>query len=289
MDLVTDLQRRFVMRLLAGRTGSAVLRHFTTPEGFEGIIRSGVVRGTSAAFTNDRSEITYGYGVCRAVIAAELASRGEPADRRLLSRIDLGDEPPWQVFIASFSAADETDVGQWRGYGQRGRTKYCIAFEARRFSERDFLQFPIPVIYDRTEQERTIREAIAIACDLFRQLGGDNAAEWSTAVQLTIELRQLSFLLKDKAFAAEREWRSALSIRDFGRLELLDFNPDEHGWMKPTTPLLRGSSETERLPVVKVTLLDRERRPAVIQATKLFLDKCGYPVDPRFSDSPYVD
>lgn len=252
-----------------------VVYHYTSAAGLIGILGSGVLRGTSASFLNDTSEIEHGLSICKAVLEEERGARASSEERKLLERTLglLGDEVQLhEVYLTSFSARRDV-LSQWRGYGS-SEGRFCIGFQLSQFSERDVLYLPRPVAYQREEQQEHVRRAVRVTCEM---LGGDSdpANAWRYASSLSFHLHRLMCWFKHSGFAEEQEWRSMMTLIGEHDLGYISFEPFR-GAPRPYVPMLAGSRTSSRLPVVEVCIGPTERAPATYRATQLLLAKTGY-------------
>ena len=254
---------------------SRVVYHYTSASGLIGILQSGTLRGTAAAFLNDLSEVEYGRSVCRKVLNEELAAKNGP-ERVLLERVlGLTDDEgvPQDVYITSFSARRDV-LSQWRGYGSPDG-RFCIGFQVAQFSERDILQLPRPVLYDEARQRELVRRAVATTCDALRGLSGGAGHEWHYASVLASHLRRLSCSFKHAGFEEEQEWRSVTATFAPEDIRMLQFDI-LRGSPRPFLTMLAGSRTSSRLPVVEVCVGPNERKAAAAHATRLLLSRYGY-------------
>lgn len=273
----------------AGDARDLVVYHYTDAAGLLGIITSGIVRGTNAAFLNDRSEITHGLGVCEAVLREEIERRADPADRTFLERVWKwieGDSTPTEVYVASFSGRRDS-LSQWRGYGSPSG-RYAIGFRVGQFSERDVLRLPTPVVYQPEEQRARVRRVLDAALRLIAHYEELERRHAETTV--AFHLRRLMCRLKHEGFADEQEYRSVISSLGDGFDEpKIEFTPSADGLLRPWLPMLTGSREASRLPIVEVQVGHVARVKEAIFATRLLLQRAGYGgVTVSHTDIPFV-
>lgn len=253
-----------------------IVYHYTSAAGLIGILSSGVIRGTNAAFLNDLSEIEYGLTVCLEVLAEERTARTSAIEKRVLdSAIEWmrDDALPDEVYIASFSARRDL-LSQWRGYGSADG-RFCIGFQLSQFSERDILQLPRPVEYSRQNQREQVRHAIAIACKSALESGDDSSRAGGWVTSLGFHLRQIMCTFKHEGFQEEAEWRSVTRMYPLDDLRSVQFEP-VRGIPRPYISMLAGSRTSAHLPVVEVCVGNTERLKAAIRATRLLLERYGY-------------
>jgi hypothetical protein len=251
-----------------------VLYHYTSAPGLLGILESNSLRGTSAAFLNDTSEIAYGVTVCKETLERE-CSGSSAIDRALLDHVarELDAGVPPEIFVTSFSSTDDV-LGQWRGYGSAAG-RYSIGFQMARFSERDALRFPQEVDYDAESQRSRVRHAINLTRDHLASTGDDRRAIFDAVVTLSLYLRRLACVFKHPGFRSEHEWRSVSTLDEHGSVSHVRFEAVD-GAPRPYVSMLQGSRETQRLPIVEVRVGSVTRPRATEFATRLLLRRLGY-------------
>ena len=252
-----------------------VVYHYTSAAGLIGILSSGLLRGTGAAFLNDSSEVAYGVSICIGVLEKELLERSA-VERMLLDRVLArlrDDASPHDVYVTSFSARRDV-LSQWRGYGSADG-RFCIGFQLSQFSERDVLQFPRPVEYAVLRQQELVRRAVALACNAVLEAPDDPSHAWNCVSALTFHLRRLTCSLKHAGFEEEQEWRSVTTTIAPEDVRCLSFEA-ARGVPRPYLTMLAGSRNSTRLPVVEVCIGPMERKEAALHATQLLLSRFGY-------------
>lgn len=252
---------------------AAVLYHYTTAAGLIGILQSNSIRGTSAAFQNDISEISHGVSICKGVI--ETMASEEGAEREFFDRVrrifDF-ESAPTEVFITSFTTLDDA-LGQWRGYGSDAG-RYSLGFRLSHFSERDITRFPRQVDYDPESQKTRVRKAIELTRDhLMRD--GDRGAVLQSIGILELYLRRLVCIFKHPGFRDEQEWRSVSSFNELDSVQHVCFEVVD-GAPRPHMTMLEGSRESSHLPLVEVRIGSVKREEAAAFATSLLLRRLGY-------------
>jgi hypothetical protein len=273
-QLENELTASWITALRATRAKDQLLYHYTGAEGALGILRSCVLRGTSAGYLNDTSEISYGLSVCESVIAQEMAACGDSNNRRLLETIREGvrsPEMPFEVYVTSFSEAAD-DLNQWRAYSPAD-VGYALGFALERFSERDVFRFPQRVDYDRRSQEAQVSSAVRSTL-AFLDDSERKQEFWRASPILLFHLRRIACTFKHAGFAGEREWRSVTTMKDEDRpfIELQVVR----GLLKPYAPMLAGSRESNRLPVVELRVGYSASETKAVHGARLLLDRYGY-------------
>lgn len=252
-----------------------VVYHYTTAAGLIGILSSGIIRGTSASFLNDLSEIQYGVSLCLDVLKEEHASRTTGVERSLIehSLEWMQDETlPDEVYVTSFSARRDL-LSQWRGYGSTDG-RFCIGFQLSQFSEGDVLQLPRRVEYSVQAQREQVRRAIDLACRAALEAPG-SAQDRSHVSSLTFHLRRIMCSFKHSGFEEEQEWRSVTTMSPADDPRPIQFEVFR-GMPRPFISMLAGSRTSSRLPVVEICVGHTERKQAVYRATQLLRDRYGY-------------
>jgi hypothetical protein len=177
-------------------TTDTILYHYTTQEGFLGIVKDGGIRASSIQHLNDASEFHYASSIVKKVL--DETTRDEQV-KETLSSIISGAQYTWDAFVTSFST-DGDQLGQWRAYGQAGG--FSIGFNAA------------------TLTKLAIKQKYGLVqCNYSAE---ENEAEIRLLVQEAIEKKESSNFLfkflgvapkfKHPSFIAEKEWRLA-SVR----------------------------------------------------------------------------
>jgi hypothetical protein len=273
-QLENEFKASWVTALRATRAKDQLLYHYTGAEGALGILRSGVLRGTSAGYLNDTSEISYGLSVCESVIAKEMDACDDSDNRRLLETVREGvrsPEMPFEVYVTSFSEAAD-DLNHWRAYSPAD-VGYALGFTLERFSERDFLRFPQRVDYDRISQEARVHSAVRFTL-AFLDDSERKQEFWRALPILLFHLRRVACTFKHAGFAGEREWRSVTTVKDDDR-SLIELQV-VRGLLKPYVPMLSGSRESNRLPLVELRVGYSTSATQALHAARLLLDRYGY-------------
>jgi hypothetical protein len=143
------------------------LWHYTSIQGFQGIVTSGSIYATDLRFLNDREEFTHARNIADGIVAAapELDAKGFPNKEILAKAVtvafDTGPLRKSQVFVASFSA-EEDQLGQWRGYS-RGSSGVSLGFDLRTLrppSDTDTLVAFAPCEYDSGRKQELVLDAL---------------------------------------------------------------------------------------------------------------------------------
>lgn len=145
------------------------LWHYTSVQGFQGIIGSGYIYATDVRFLNDFEEFIH----IRKVADELVENTPEFGDyqcplRSNLKRVvetifgsDFLNPNSAQIFIASFTDSED-DLSQWRGYSH-GTYGVSISFDLRIFRppvDSDSAVMFAPCIYDDNEKKKFIQYAL---------------------------------------------------------------------------------------------------------------------------------
>jgi hypothetical protein len=197
------------------------LLHFTDAAGLMGIIGSKKLWATRASCMNDASELTYGRSIGRSIVEDRL--RANPVSRLVatwktaLAHFDAVPDIPsglrvyFDAFVTSFCVHADKSV-HWLHYG-RGGHGYALGFDSATFEVKGWSL--VPVIYDRSSQERIlagvfdkIQETAVTLADTFKPNQAVAEKIESTAGHLLVDLTALlAPCFKDRSFDAEEEWR----------------------------------------------------------------------------------
>lgn len=145
------------------------LWHYTSVQGFQGIVTSKKIFATDTRFLNDREEFTHALKIAGEVVeeTPEFVANKFPAREYLKKAVDLafrtGPLQPGrlQVFVAAFSAAED-QLSQWRGYS-RGSSGASLAFDLKALrppTDIGTLVSFAPCIYDPTSKKKLIQHAL---------------------------------------------------------------------------------------------------------------------------------
>jgi hypothetical protein len=146
------------------------LWHYSSVQGFQGIVASKAIFATDVRFLNDRTEFIHAREIAAQVIAetGEYGANHFPAREYSRKAVDLafdsGNLSPdrLQVFVASFSEAED-QLSQWRGYSQ-GSSGVSLSFNLttlRPPAHIDTLVTFAPCIYKPEEKKAILRGALA--------------------------------------------------------------------------------------------------------------------------------
>ncbi|HXZ32863.1 MAG TPA: DUF2971 domain-containing protein [Terriglobales bacterium] len=186
--------------------------HYTSNEGFLGIIETKTLWASKLHYLNDSTEFAYALGLIRANLENRLRHERGPWNGfygKALEGISAIENV--HVFVACFSEVGDL-LSQWRGYCPDS-VGYSVAFERQQLEEPMLRQGfrLVRCVYDEERQNAIVNEIINSAGQ-----GLDPAAPGAAATQLVQRIPEVAPALKHPKFSEEREWRlasmSAVSI-----------------------------------------------------------------------------
>ena len=240
-----------------------VLHHYTSSAGLLGILTSGTLFLSDAAFLNDSSEITYARSVVCRVIEHRLAREREPRMQELYeialeeftgreAHVTSG----FRYYVACFCEAADL-LSQWRAYGSPG-CGYAIGFSGDRlvrlggrFAKQKSVALR-RVIYDTNEQEQILETLI----DCWRTELPSLEAETFRGAIMTL-LFSLSMVLpqfKHPVFSEEREWRAITFLYGDSEIKRLRFRQSGSSITPDVEFKIRtkGRKRPSNLPVIEI-------------------------------------
>ncbi|MDR6757195.1 hypothetical protein J2Y48_002491 [Mycoplana sp. BE70] len=223
------------------------LSHYTSLDGFLGIIRESRIRASNILFLNDKEEMQYGINVARDVIN-ELVEQ-EPSAAALKP---TGRSPRPNVIPDTYACCfcEEADMlSQWRGYGSASQS-VSIQFDGPLLAKvARALQFDLEaVIYGKKRAMELLRETLndeVTTATIIRSLlkdDGYNVDDYRRSVTLDLSPR-----FKNDAFAEEREWRIIAKAHVVKQVE---YRTRDNVIM----PYVNISNPTVGLPITRVTI-----------------------------------
>jgi hypothetical protein len=161
------------------------LWHYTSDQGFQGIIESGNIYATDVRFLNDSEEFIH----ARKIADDLVKEKPEFGDLNFPMRDILGwavnnifgsdflNPNSAQIFVVSFSDSED-DLSQWRGYSRR-TSGVSIAFDLRIFrppAESDSAVTLAPCVYGDDEKKNLIHRAL-------QYFVKESQTKWTDAIQ----------------------------------------------------------------------------------------------------------
>lgn len=196
----------------------ALLYHYTTLTGFEGILASRSLWATDIRYLNDASELIYALQVIYDVLegwhstsAAEHFDASYYHADRWLRPLDLG------IFQYVTCFCEKGDLlSQWRGYSA-GAPAVSIGFDLRpgwQTPDFPYSMEParlVPMVYDpgeqRTRTERVIEAWEKTILSLYPDFPKGYPDPFDATIALNEALEKLAATFKHPSFEEEREWR----------------------------------------------------------------------------------
>jgi hypothetical protein len=298
------------------------LWHYTSIQGFHGIVTGKRMFATDVRFLNDREEFIHAQKIADGIVdgATELDADGFPSRDWLAKAARLASKPPVEIFVISFTAAED-QLSQWRAYS-RESSGVSLAFDLRRLRPpAESLALFAPCIYDPIGQKKDLlsdafrpfmeevsgyyKRVYQSACEAIpeKKLEPDKARvvkEFLEAnpneqrnfddflkavVDTRIAYMRMAALLKDPAFIEEDEWRLVLPIMmDVPEpLKLLQFRAGKTTLIPYIAHLLSASAP---FPLVDIILGPGSDEGSIFAANRL-LKSQGLDLKPRLSKVPY--
>lgn len=194
------------------------LFHYTSLEGFVGILTSQKIWVTEYSFLNDSSELEYGLSIVKNLLQSYISVQNEPyilgfltSALEQLNNTKLSN----QLYVASFSEHKD-QLSQWKGYAQNGGG-VSIGFDFKgltRWKRGDILDINIyikPIVYDQSDQENEIVEILENLINHIKALNSEKSIDSDKLVSiancLASFLVKKSIFYKNPAFKEESEWR----------------------------------------------------------------------------------
>lgn len=206
------------------RRPGSTLFHYTSPAGLEGILRTHSVWASSINYLNDEDEFRFAFRRMVSVLKPFVKDR--PYLQRWVEAITDYSSRSTRFHLGVFSLSEESDLlSQWRGYAPSG---FSIGFSRRRLAEiADAADFTLAeCVYENREQRDLLRKKVVKwVAEYDRQIASgtpkDGALE-AAGTLLLVDTLRLAPLLKNPAFAEEREWRliSRVTRADSGEWQI---------------------------------------------------------------------
>lgn len=243
---------------LTSKRSPEFVYHYTTLEGFVGIVQSRSIWLSDYSYLNDKRELTHGVETIREVIAEMSQSKRTTAVTELLQAWDRElTAPSHRVCIASFSGEDDS-LSQWRAYGS-----IAIGIEPQHLPIHAYQSNLRAVEYNREAQ----RKLATIYLDHMTQaydadLSADRLKRIPDAYHRSDRLVELAAFFKDPAFQTEQEYRLAY-IEYPETLRALGLSSPPKRFRVSKSKLLPYVASDELFPV------SGQRRPLEIQEVVL--------------------
>lgn len=216
------------------------LYHYTTSDGFIGIVDSGSIWATNYHYLNDSLEYRYFFGLVKAAVDRINGKKSVGTSEGEYFKSDYLFDGAEFVFISSFSENPD-QLSQWRGYAEGG---YSVGFPRSVFKSLNSNGglFLAKCIYcEKTATEVAEKLAEYFCCEFSKEKDQNRQTRLRNSfVRLTARLAPF---FKHKAFEEEAEWR-IFSLK----------GPDDH------KDVFRRSSSTGLVSYIKVPIFEHLTR-----------------------------
>lgn len=192
-----------------------MLYHYTDEAGLRGIISSGVLWASSAAYCNDRSEYQYGLDLCHQAIES-IQTFTSITHQRVVQAVDnaLTGHNNLAIYITSLSLNGDL-LSQWRGYADDGRG-FSLGFDnliETKIRKAGITADGIAVSYEPDFQKKWFEVIIRnYAGDIVNSVGPELAEQYWEYIEMLVEreVATASVGFKHQGFAEEVEYRLAV-------------------------------------------------------------------------------
>lgn len=287
-------QTRLLERLMTHGERPRRLYHYTSSEGFLGILASMRIWATDIRYLNDAKEYQYTLDLVQTVLEYRRA-KITAAEAPLLDRFTraLDSAPNMRLYVSCFSRLGDA-LSQWRAYARGG---FSLSFDP------DLLlaaavDYPEPTlllqcVYERGEQESYINHAIdSLLRDFHAAVdAGANEQEMLNAyeVHFFAHAVMLASCFKHPKFEEEKEWRLIVRPRGVEKGAVGRRVRTGNRWLVPyrEVPL---AAENGTLEIREVVVGPTPHRELATEAARIALDEHHvryYDVLP--SEIPYRD
>lgn len=298
------------------------LWHYTSIEGFYGIVKDKRMWATDARFLNDREELVHVDKIAAEILkeASEYDEAGFPNKEWLSLAHRLAPVAGLQVFVACFTAAED-QLSQWRAYSQES-CGVSLAFDLRSVRPPEEVGSTVvfaPCIYGPPERKKLLvvealrhfieavrnyyKTVYETACrqdpaktslnnkeQVVKEFLNANPTEKQlpetyvrAVAQTRLSYLQVAALSKNHSFIEEKEWRLVLPM--FEEPVPAPKNPPQFRRGK-TTLIPYVAHPTSKLPLVDV-ILGPGSDEITLSAAQRFLKSEGLNITPRLSQVPY--
>jgi hypothetical protein len=277
------------------------LWHYTSLQGFQGIVSSKAIFATDFRFLNDREEVTHAFEIAKKIVSEtpEFEPDRFPVRFILKQGINFALNGPLQlsqlqVFVASFTAMED-QLSQWRGYsyGTSGASLALdLADQLNDIRSDSTLSSFAPCIYDSDQKNILIRYALHHLRDEFAIAWGKHISELrfftneeisetfrEAASKMFIDLFRIAALVKNPSFAEEQEWRLVIPFL------LKDGKPRFRATRTTLVPYIAHPFAPE-LPLIDLILGPGSDENSIFAARKFLMTE-GIGITPRLSSVPY--
>jgi hypothetical protein len=182
-----------------------IVYHYTSLDGFLGIVKSRAVWMTDFAYLNDRREVRYGLDLLLEVVNKKHSETTRNDVQELLyTWKDKLKASTNRVCITSFSSEDDS-LSQWRAYGP-----IAIGFPVHSLSLHVNQSRLQPVEYDPSTQRKLVEVYVNHLVSAFEaDIDGNRLEQIADVYHKSDRLLELAVFFKDPAFRTENEYRLA--------------------------------------------------------------------------------
>ncbi len=224
---------------------------------------------------NDPSEIRHGLEIAiNHISESKFEPRLENALLEEITKIFTGIKDRVTFYFACFSNAGDTDISQWREYGNKG-LGYCIEFDSKNafikeesgqniVNPRSHLLEVIPVKYNDWEKKDLMKDFFDLCSPFFKNYSIEKMEV------IMAFLKQLCACFKHKAYESEQEWRHIQLCYDGNFIHksssIKSFSYGDHFREKTVTPL---PAQCEWLDCISKITCGPKQNHARYKATKM--------------------
>lgn len=231
---------------LHNRNEDLKLFHYTTFEGFKGIIKNRSIWLSHINSLNDPNELKYGKQLILNILNRQIGNKHSELINQYLSYlatiVNGFSESIYGNYVACFCESNNL-LSQWRAYGHRGGgynlgftftsdTKFYIS---ENHSEKGDNLILRKIIYDPTNQNKIITDYVTSIISSIKAAtkkkiqdkhDGDLRSRMAAWESLNI-LYDLMLSFKNPVFEEEKEWRLILSRQPDDKVEQLHFREND--------------------------------------------------------------
>ncbi|MES2019578.1 MAG: DUF2971 domain-containing protein [Pseudomonadota bacterium] len=306
--LIRNLLQNELSRLAP--QSSPIIYHYTSLDGFRGIIESEDMWLTESAFLNDASEVIHGMQISQEIFKT-LQIESEPIKGYLSDVIHTPIDKRPRINIGCFSNA-RNNLSQWRGYG--GDVGISIGFEVKSFMR----AFGYPdcklgsVLYDEEKKRSLIKTFFLFYCEAYRRdlnrtikvlqrdmtrkdhlpITGYDTGIHSLYFELITACKHSDFVDEHEVRLFYAEYSETLNWANLSSAKTR-FRKG-NGFLAPYTTIedirisRQNNYKKERLPIDEVMIGPSPSADLAAISVRRFLDNQGYSNIPvRTSTSPY--
>jgi hypothetical protein len=266
---------------LTGAQVPKVLYHYTTQQGFLGILGSRELWASKIHFLNDSAEYKLGLRIAGSYLDQRTRNAVDTQEREQLEILgeELHTVARANVFV--FSLTEEGDLlSQWRAYGGKGG--FSLGFDSAQLTNTpaDVPLKLFPCLYAAENQQRAVEALVdGVMKSAFSTEG---AKPHPTEPRMLVvqrpgrlfgeNLAELASVLKDESFEEEKEWRlisDPISVRN----ERVAFRQGQ-SFLVPyfRIPL---SFEAERNPIVRIVVGPTAEADLAAEAARMLVTSRG--------------